>query len=330
MTAPVPPHHRADGRFQNPWLNGRDQRLRAFLRWRLERLRRPPPPDPEESPFRPHPPANAAAAPRAAAERLTLTWVGHSTFLIRIGGLHLLTDPVWSERVSPIPLLGPRRRVPPGVALEAPPPIDVVLLSHNHYDHLDVPTVRRLVRRHPQARWFVPLGLGEFLRRRGVRTVRELDWWEEARVGDAVLGCTPAQHFSARGLGDRNRALWCGWAVAAPAGRLFFAGDTGYHPEFARIDERFGPFHVALMPIGAYEPRWFMQPVHMNPEESVRAFRDLTRGRNAVMVPMHWGTFRLTDEPLDEPPRRAARAWREAGLPFDDLWILAPGETRGL
>ncbi len=269
--APLPPfpgapaHHRPDGGFQNPWLSGRDQRLRAFLQWRLERLRQPPPPDP----------------------------------------------------------------VPAGVALEALPPIDAVLLSHNHYD-LDVPTVRRLAQRHPQARWIVPLGLGEFLRRRGAQPVRELDWWEEARVGDVVFGCTPAQHFSARGLGDRSRTLWCGWSVAAPARRLFFAGDTGYHPEFTRIGERFGPFHAALLPIGAYEPRWFMQPVHMNPEESVGAFRDLTRGHSAVMVPMHWGTFRLTDEPLDEPPRRVARAWREAGFPPDDLWLLAPGETRAL
>jgi N-acyl-phosphatidylethanolamine-hydrolysing phospholipase D len=193
-----------------------------------------------------------------------------------------------------------------------------------------------LAARYPDARWLAPLGLGSWLARRRVRRAHELDWWEETRLGDVAVACTPAQHFSARGPTDRNRTLWCGWSIAAPARRVFFAGDSGYHPEFAAIGDRFGPFHATLLPIGAYEPRWFMQPVHMNPEEAVQAFRDvhLSRpplpGKRAVMVAMHWGTFKLTDEPTDEPPRRVRAAWRQSGLGDEDLWVLAHGETRGL
>jgi len=265
-----------------------------------------------------------------------ITWIGHATFLVQIGGLNLLTDPMFSSRAGPLAFLGPRRKVPPAIDLDALPPLDGVLLSHNHYDHLDDRSVRRLVERHPKARWFAPLGLTPFLARRGAREVLELDWWEETRLGTVALGCTPAQHFSARGPTDRDRTLWCGWSVAAPSRQLFFAGDTGYHPEFPAIGDRFGPFHAALLPIGAYEPRWFMRPVHMNPEEAVQAFRDLhlsrppIGGRPAVMVGMHWGTFRLTDEPLDEPPARARVAWVAAGFDPQDVWLLAHGESRTL
>jgi N-acyl-phosphatidylethanolamine-hydrolysing phospholipase D len=275
-------------------------------------------------------------SPRTPADGLTLTWVGHATFLIQMGGLNLLTDPMWSERASPVNFAGPRRLVPPGIAFDALPPIDAVLLSHNHYDHLDARTVRCLVARYPDARWITPLGLARFLRQRGAREVLELDWWEETRLGVLALGCTPAQHFSARGFGDRDRTLWCGWSVATPARQVYFAGDSGYHPEFAAIGDRFGPFHAALLPIGAYEPRWFMRPVHMNPEEAVQAFQDLHRSRPAIsgraglMVGMHWGTFKLTDEPLDEPPARARGAWSAAGLEPARLWLPAPGESRAL
>jgi N-acyl-phosphatidylethanolamine-hydrolysing phospholipase D len=265
-----------------------------------------------------------------------LTWVGHSTFLIQIGGLNLLTDPVWSDRASPVGFAGPRRFVPPAIRFEALPPVDVVVLSHNHYDHLDDRTVRLLAATHPSARWITPLGVASLVARRGARDVLELDWWEETRIGSLAIGCTPAQHFSSRGLHDRNRTLWCGWSVAAPGRQVFFAGDTGYHSDFAAIGDRFGPFHAALLPIGAYEPRWFMRPVHMNPEEAVQAFQDLHRarppvaGRAAVMVGMHWGTFQLTDEPMDEPPARVGQAWRAAGLEVERLWLPAPGETRSL
>jgi N-acyl-phosphatidylethanolamine-hydrolysing phospholipase D len=274
--------------------------------------------------------------PRAARDELTLTWVGHSTFVVQVGGLNLLTDPMWSERAFPVQWMGPKRVVPPAVTLSGLPPLDAILLSHNHYDHLDAGTVRALAAAHPHARWLAPLGVGPILRRFGARKVLELDWWEETRLGDVAIGATPARHFSARRPGDRDRSLWCGWAVDAPAKRVFFAGDSAWHPDFSAIGDRFGPFHAALLPIGAYAPEWFMQPVHMNPEQAVRAYQALLGsrpglpGRAALMVPMHWGTFQLTDEPMDEPPLRAAAAWRDAGLDPESLWIPAHGETRRL
>ena len=256
-----------------------------------------------------------------------------------MGGLNILTDPVWSERASPLRRLGPRRIVPPGAALESLPPIDIVLLSHNHYDHLDARTVQRLARLHTGAHWMVPLGLVPLLRHVGVREITELGWWDEATIGEARIACTPARHFSARGLADRMRTLWCGWTVRAAGHSLYFAGDTAYHPDFAAIGERFGPFDIVLIPIGAYDPRWFMQRVHVDPEEAVRAYLDVS-GENLdsngasrsphIALGIHWGTFRLTDEPMDEPPKRALAAWRAAGLPEEELWILRHGETREL
>ena len=259
--------------------------------------------------------------------------MGHSTFLVQLGAINVLTDPIWSDRASPVQWAGPKRLSPPGFPIDRLPPIDLVIQSHDHYDHLDDRTVRRLVADHPAARWVAPLGVGAFLRDRGARDVSEHDWWDEIDAAGVRVGCAPAQHFSGRGFRDRNRSLWCSWVLRVSGTRVFFCGDSGYHGDFAEIGRRFGPFDVALMPVGAYEPRWFMQPVHMNPEEAVTAFRDLHRshgseGRGAF-VPMHWGTFRLTDEPVEEPPALAEDHWRRAGLPGDGFWRLAHGETRG-
>ena len=326
-------HHRHGGGYRNPWPGAEPKGFSGILRWMLwERLVRGRPKDPHPSVFARAEPS--FAVPHAATESLTVTWVGHSTLLVQIAGRNVLTDPVWSERASPVPFAGPRRWSPPGVSFERLPPIDVVLLSHNHYDHLDDQTVRRLIARAPDARWVTPLGVGEFVRQRGAARVDELDWWQDLELAGLRVGCTPAQHFSARGPGDRNRTLWCGWAVSGTRHRVFFAGDTGYHPEFAVIARRFGPFDVVLLPIGAYEPRWFMRAVHMNAEEAVRAYCDLRSAsppaQRTAMVPIHWGTFKLTDEPMDEPPQRARIAWRESALPEDDFWLLACGETREL
>ena len=328
------PHHRPGGGFRNPWPGAAAHGLADVLKWMAQRPR---------TSREPNPPATALprttpafATPHAGEGTLGVTWVGHSTFLLQVGALNVLTDPMWSERASPISWVGPRRLVPAAVAFDTLPPIDLVLLSHNHYDHLDVPTVRAIARAHPEAQWVTPMGLAEFVRRHGVRIARDFDWWDEARIGAAKLACMPAQHFSARGLGDRGDTLWCGWTLTAHDRRVYFAGDTAYHPDFARVAERFGPFDMALLPICAYEPRWFMRSVHMNAEEAVRAFGDLlaahphTPGRRRVMVGGHWGTFRLTDEPVQEPPEHARRAWDAAGLPPDDLWVLAHGETRTL
>lgn len=326
----APPHHNPAGGFRNPWPQSTTLGFGGMLRWWHDRLRNPPPPDAAQ--LLPHTVGPAFERPRAAPERLTMTWVGHSTFLLQLGGMNLLTDPIWSDRCSPVGWAGPRRWVPPGIPFDELPSIDVVLLSHDHYDHLDATSVTRLAARNPEARWFVPLGLAGLVRRLGVRAVSELDWWEQEAIASLTIGCTPAQHFSGRRPWQRDRTLWCGWSAATAGRRLLFVGDTGYHPEFARIGERFGPFDVILVPIGAYEPRWFMQPVHMDPEEAIRACVDL-RGAAAEIaycVPMHWGTFKLTDEPMDEPPRRAREAWDSARLPRERFWQLAHGESRAL
>lgn len=291
----------------------------------VHRTTRPRPKDPDPSVFARVQPS--FVAPRAPASQLTVTWVGHASLLIQLNGLNILTDPMWSERASPARFAGPKRWVAPGIALDALPPLDVILQSHNHYDHLDDYTVRQLVRRHPQAFWVTSLGLAPFIRKRGasVNAVVELDWWEEHRVDSVRISATPAMHFSSRGIGDRGDTLWCGFALAAGSGRrVFFAGDTGFHPDFGVIGERLGPFDVAFLPIGAYEPRWFMRYLHMNPEEAVDAFRVLNA---RVMVPIHWGTFKLTDEAMDEPPARARSAWRAAQLADDRYRQLAHGET---
>jgi N-acyl-phosphatidylethanolamine-hydrolysing phospholipase D len=222
----------------------------------------------------------------------------------------------------------------PALAIDALPPLDVVLLSHSHYDHLDRGSVKRLARAHPGATWVVPLRLGAYLRGWGVREIVELDWWQETRVGALRVAATPARHFSARRLRDRNRTLWCGFAVEAAGVRALFAGDTAYHPEFGTVGDRYGPFDLAMIPIGAYDPRWFMHVVHVDPEEAVRMYQELVSSRPdappPLMLGIHWGTFRLTTEPMDEPPHRTASRWSEVGLDADRLWIARFGETRRL
>lgn len=331
----APAHHRSEGGFRNPWLRERSARFGGFLRWvLLERPFKQLPPDPDPSVFPVVEPR--LVYPRADGAAMTVTWVGHATVLLQLGGLNIVTDPMWSERASPVGFAGPRRWVRPGVSFAQLPPIDVVLLTHNHYDHLDARSVRELAERFPEACWLVPLGLAEFVRRRGARKVEQLDWWNETEVGDLRAACVPAQHFSGRGLADRNATLWCGWTLTKGERRVFFAGDSGYHPEFRVIGERYGPFDVTLLPVGAYEPAWFMQPAHMNPEEAVRVFCEMNGNRDGppynrrIMVPIHYATFKLTDEPLDEPPERTRQAWLRAGLPPENLWVLAHGETRAL
>jgi len=256
----------------------------------------------------------------------TVTWVGHSTFLVQMDHATFLTDPIWSSTASPVSFLGPRRFVAPGIALEALPPIDFVLISHGHYDHLDLPTLAALAADHPRARFYVPLGHGPLLRARGLDRVVELDWGEHAVEGRVTIHCLPAQHWSRRGLRDQGRALWASWAVLGPRRRFYFAGDGGYSPDFAAIGEALGPFDLAALPIGAYAPPAMMRPWHLDPEEAVRAGTDLGARR---MVAMHFGTFDLSDEPIDEPPRRFRAAAATTGLAPEAAWVLAVGETRG-
>jgi N-acyl-phosphatidylethanolamine-hydrolysing phospholipase D len=328
--APWPAHHTGRG-FRNPWPEAEPRGLRDVIRWSFQRRRQEIAPNPSPDAF---PQAQPTFSRRGADAELSVTWVGHSTVLLQLGAINILTDPIWSERASPVAFAGPRRLVGPAVDFDGLPPIDVVLISHNHYDHLDRATVRGLARHMPDAQWVTPLGLAALLTKWGATRVRELDWWQEARLttgqGDVRVAATPAQHFSARGFGDRGRTLWCSWFVAADQRRAFFAGDTALHPEFAAIAERYGPFDLLMLPIGAYEPRWFMRSVHMNPPEAMRAYAALSsaQGELPALLPIHWGTFRLTDEAMDEPRSWIERLWREERRDPAKLWLLRHGETK--
>lgn len=321
-----PTHHVPRGGFRNPWPGAALRGAGAMLRWGLDRAVHGVSKDPPRDHFIR---AQPALLP-AGHEGLAVTWIGHAAVLLQIAGSNLLMDPMFGERASPVGFAGPRRWVPPGIAIDALPDVHVILLSHNHYDHLDAGSVRALARRFPAAEWLVPLGLVPLARSLGVGRITERDWWERHGTGPLEITATPAQHFSSRTPVDRNQTLWCGWTISGGGRRVFFAGDTAYHPAFGEIGRRLGPFDLQLLPIGAYQPRWLMRPVHMDPEEAVRAFRDAGDGSDpgGVMVPVHWGTFKLTDEPMDEPPRRVRAAWDAARLPAERLWLLRHGETR--
>jgi N-acyl-phosphatidylethanolamine-hydrolysing phospholipase D len=283
--------HGEPGHFFCPWQPFRTSPL-DLLRWKLHGKapydRKTPPRVPRVD--------NDGSYLRKAGEPPSATWVGQATYVVQDEGDVFLTDPHWGARA-----LLPARKSPPGIPLAAVPASAFAVLSHNHYDHLDAWTVKRLPRGMP---WFVPLGLGKWLREHGGGPITELDWWESTRHGRWTLTCLPAQHWSNR-LGEkRNATLWCSWLLDNGARRYYFGGDSGYFHGFAEIgrrsDLRSGPIDVAFLPIGAYEPRWFMRTQHMDPREAVQAFRDL--GARA-MLSMHWGTFDLTDEPVDLAPR---------------------------
>jgi len=255
---------------------------------------------------------------------VTVTWVGHSTLLVQLEGVNILTDPHWSARASPVSFAGPRRVSAPGLRFEDLPPIHVVVISHDHYDHLDEATVKRLAAEH-RPRFIVPLGLKQWFADAGIADVEELDWWGRREERGLRFTCVPAQHFSGRTLWDRNRRLWSGWVIAGPTKRLYFAGDTAYFAGLKEIGDRLGPFDLTALPIGAYVPAGIMQPGHTTPEEALRAFADV-RGERFVAI--HWGTFDLAEEPLEEPPRRLLTEARRLGLDLDHIWVLKHGETR--
>jgi L-ascorbate metabolism protein UlaG (beta-lactamase superfamily) len=276
-------------------------------------------------------PAAEAAAALAAAGPGSLTWLGHASFLIRTGGLTILTDPFLSDYAGPVPGLGPRRYVPPGIPLEQLPNIDAVLISHNHYDHLDARSIERISSNAKgTAVAVVPKGLGSFFASRGYSDLRELGWGEGTLLGKSPscsvsFSCLPCIHFSGRTPFDRNATLWASWSIASPSLKLFFAGDSGYGPVFKETGAQHGPFDLALLPIGAYEPASIMRPVHLDPEQAVAAGRDLGA---RTLVAMHWGTIVLTDEPPFEPARRFRAAADRAGFPAGRAWIMKIGETR--
>ena len=301
--------HARDGVFFNPWAPFPVRAL-AGLRWYLSRNAY----DKSRAPLIPVV-ANDGAHLAGVETSASVTWVGHATFAVHDDADVFLTDPHFGPRA-----LIRRRAVPPGVPIEAIPPDAFAVVSHNHYDHLDEWTVERLP---PGMAWFVPLGLADWFRERGREQVVELDWWQSARHGRWTVTCLPSQHWTRRWGQGQNRVLWCSWLLDSGERRYYFAGDSGYFPGFAEFGRRFGPIDVAMLPIGAYEPRWFMHYQHLDPAEAWRAFRDLGA---RWMLPMHWGTFDLTDEPLDLPPRELSRAVESAGGDAERIRLLAIGE----
>jgi L-ascorbate metabolism protein UlaG (beta-lactamase superfamily) len=281
------------------------------LRWKLTSRREPSPrfvADVEPS----KPPASVDGS------HLRVTLINHSTLLLQLRGSNILTDPIWSDRASPLTWIGPRRRRQPGVRWEDLPRIDTVLLSHNHYDHLDLAALRRLAAL-GQSQFVVPSGVARLLRSQSIRPVHELDWGESTALTGCTIHSVPALHFSGRGIFDRNRTLWCGYVVEVGDRIIYFAADTAFGGHFATIRERFGAPHLALLPIGAYQPRWFMSPVHMGPEEAVRAHQILGA---QTSIAIHHGTFQLADEGLDTPRKRLSEC-----APGDSFLVLANGQS---
>ena len=264
--------------------------------------------------------AAALATPPAGVR---ITWIGHATMLLQLPGLTVLTDPMFSHRASPVGFAGPEREVPLPISAEALPPIDVVILSHDHYDHLDEASIQALETHH-QPLFLAPLGVDEIVLGWGGRRVVALDWWQFVDVGGWRIHGTPARHFSGRGLTNRDGTLWASYFLESLAGSgdVYFAGDTGYSEHFTEIRERLGVPEVVLMPIGAYRPRWFMEAVHVDPAEAVQAFLDL---QGTHLLPIHWGTFDLADEPLQEPPALTREAARTHGIE-DRLHLMEVGE----
>jgi L-ascorbate metabolism protein UlaG (beta-lactamase superfamily) len=259
-----------------------------------------------------------------ARDDIAVTFVNHATFLIQIGDIAILTDPIWSERASLYRWAGPKRVRNPGVAFEDLPKIDLVLLSHNHYDHLDLATLRRLRQTFSPA-IVVAAGDARLVGPLGFKDMRELDWWDDAPIGDAVkITFVPAQHSSARGLFDRHRSLWGGYMIESRGRRIYFSGDTGYSRHFADINSRLGAPDIAMLGIGAYEPRWFMEPIHMNPAEAVRAHGDLGA---KYSIGMHFGTFQLTPEAIDQPQADLKAALADSGVSDREFVTLHEGET---
>ena len=338
---PAKKHHRPDG-FQNNYMSFQGKRWHEILRWRWQAWRAGHPhplqePIPQVTPDLAFIEANSRAG---LAMQPAMTWIGHITVLAQIGGLNILTDPVFSDRCFPVQWAGPKRHTPPGLSLTQLPHIDVVLLSHNHYDHMDEASLIALSKQAGGSPLFItPLGHQQWFARRGIHKLVELDWWDTHvlqatdRSARIPVTLTPAQHWSARTATDALRSLWGGFAVLSPDCHLFFAGDTAYSKDFVDIRRHFasahttdlgGGFDVAMLPIGAYEPRWFMKDQHVNPQESVQIFQDLACKR---ALAVHWGTFPLTDEALDEPPRALDKARTAAGLSAQDFMAWAIGAT---
>ncbi len=257
---------------------------------------------------------------------IRITFVNHSTFLIQVDGVNIITDPVFSERASPVQWAGPRRMRPPGIKLEDLPRIDVLLLSHNHWDHLDIATVKKIHAVH-RPKMITPLGVKAFLHQERVTGAEDIDWWQKVEInGSLKIQSVPAQHFSGRGTFDRDSTLWCGYVIQRSGGNIYFVGDTGYNDQtFKEIGERCAPIQVALIPIGAYKPKWFMSPIHCSPQEAVKIHQEV-KSKNSVAT--HFGTFPLADDSQVEPVADLKRALHESGIKPETFLVLKEGVPR--
>jgi N-acyl-phosphatidylethanolamine-hydrolysing phospholipase D len=329
--SPAKAHHTPTG-FKNNYAQQVNKSFGDFIRWQWESW------GIDKTTISPAPSVPADIVQLSSPASPTVTWIGHATALVQANGLNVLVDPIFSERASPVQIFGPKRTQAPGVAMADLPNIDVVLISHNHYDHLDRISVAQLDEKAKTAGkttlFIVPLGLKAWFNGIGIDSVVELDWWEQHKIQGVEFHLTPVQHWSARSINDRSNTLWGGWAVLGADFHWYYAGDTGYSRDFADTAKQFAPrqtealgggFDLALVPIGAYEPRWFMSQQHVNPMESVRIHQDVGAKRS---IGVHWGTFALTDEPLDQPPRDLAIARQALDVKEADFGVLAIGESR--
>ena len=293
--------------------------FKDVISWQLNHERTQP-----WSPYHADPPAPAPPA-RVDDGSVRVTFVNHATVLLQFDGLNVLTDPIFAQRVSPFQFVGPKRDRPPGIRFDDLPPIDVLLLSHNHWDHLEIDTVKKICTQH-QPKVFCTLGIKAFLEQHGCGNVTEMDWQQMARINSTTnLHCVPAQHFSGRGIFDRNATLWAGYVIASQAvGKLYFAGDSGYGPHFQSVGEQFGPLQLALIPIGAYKPKWFMSPVHCSPAEAVQIHQDV---QSQQSIAIHFGTFPLADDGETEPVNDLQLALAAQHIPTEQFRTLKNGET---
>lgn len=326
---PARSHHRPGG-FANTDGSVGGKPLSQLLKWAIERqsagLPKPPSTFVQGYTF----PVRASDRAFLAANRTqdTATFVGHATMLMQLSGLNIVTDPQFSDRAFMVQWAGPQRKTRLPLRVDELPRIDVVVVSHNHYDHLDRDTVLALnAQPGGPPRFLVPLGVDRWMKAQGIDNVEGLDWWESRRIGEVDVHFVPVHHWSARTPFDRNATLWGGWVFRSARYSFFFAGDTGYSDDFARIGERFGGVDLALIPVGAYEPRWFMSDQHVDPSEAVRIHRDV-RARDSIGV--HWGTFELTDESLDEPIGALRKALDDQGISRERFTLLEHGQTRVL
>ena len=312
-----PVHHLADGTYANTSGVAYESSFNKLLKWSWERRSK----NLETFEFEVEIPNYKEIYEN---ENIVITWIGHESFLYQNKDINVLTDPHFTQRASPLNFAGPKRYMAPGMKIDDLPNIDVVTISHSHYDHLDYKSVKLLSEKFENILFLVPLGLKKWFESKGIYNVRELDWWDTFTINETLITFAPVQHWSARGLFDRNETLWGAWHFKNKFHSFIHLGDTGYTDDFRVIREKLGPVDLAAIPIGAYEPRWIMEFSHINPEEAVMTFLDLEASK---AIGMAWGTFILTDEPVKEPPRELLKELKKSNISNEDFFILKHGES---